>query len=115
MSAREWEKYREFFWPKATLTTVWKAPDDSIQTMHISTIGEFISKTFEGPDSQPIFEEKMHSCQLEVRNNLAVVWAKYSAKFGTKGDLNEWEGTDLFTLMRHQNQWKIVSLAFESD
>jgi hypothetical protein len=46
---------------------------------------------------------------------LATAWVKYKAKFGTKDDLMEWIGTDLFSLMEYNNQWKIVNLSYAAD
>lgn len=57
----------------------------------------------------------MLSAEMEVRNNLAVVWAPYAAKFGTSENLKKWKGLDLFSLMKHQGEWKIVSLTFEAE
>jgi len=51
--------------------------------------------------------------EIRITKNIATVWARYHAKFGTHEVLTEWDGTDVFTLMRHQGQWKIVSLVYE--
>ncbi len=115
MSERNWQAYREFFWDKATITTVWQAEGDSTETVFISTIDEFIEKTPEGPDSQPIFEEKMLEADIEVRADLAKAWVSYEARFGTQDNLMEWTGMDLFALMKHQGAWRIVSLTFSAD
>ena len=115
MSSRQWSAYRGFFWDKATLTTIWATDSTSAPTVQISTIDEFISKTGEGPDSQPIFEESMTSVDIQIKKNLAQAWATYDAKFGNKEELMEWSGMDLFSLMKHEGEWKIVSLAFSSD
>ena len=115
MSVRDWDKYREYFWPRATITTAWQVPGDSASRVDVTTIDDFIRETPNGPDSQPVFEEKMDSSTITVTNNLATAWVSYSAKFGTPENLSEWKGIDVFTLMRHDGQWKIVSLAFESE
>ena len=92
MSDRDWPAYKKFFWANATLTTVWQKPEDEKAKIHVATIDEFVAQTPHGPDSQPIFEEKMQSAEIEVRGNLAQVWAKYQAKFGSTDQLMEWEG-----------------------
>jgi hypothetical protein len=114
MSARDWKKYKTHFWNNATITTAWKQPGDSIATVDVTTIDDFIRETPNGPDSQPIFEEKMLRSEIHINGNLAQALVYYEAKFGTSENLSEWKGTDLFTLLRHGGEWKIVSLVFES-
>ena len=79
------------------------------------TADEFIEKAPEGPGSQPIFEERMHSAQMHVRGNLAVVWVRYTAKFGNHESVVEWSGIDAFTLLRHDDRWRIASLTFSPE
>lgn len=72
-------------------------------------------QTKDGPDSQPIFEEKMTGSEIDVRGQLASAWIRYKAKFGSESHLMEWSGTDLFTLIKDNNSWKIVSMAYITD
>ena len=115
MSRRDWSAYRTYFWDNATITTVWQAPDDSIAQVHVITIDEFIAQTPNGPDSQPIFEEQPTTIRTDIQGNLAVVWADYDAKFGSQDSLMTWSGTDMFSFLRSNNEWKIVSLTFEPE
>lgn len=115
MSKRDWKKYREYFWDSATIATIWQKPGDSAEKVNIITIDEFIRQTPNGPDSKPIFEENMTSSNIRIDGTLAVAWAEYKARFGTKDSLMEWSGKDLFSLMRHRDQWKIVALSFARD
>jgi hypothetical protein len=114
MTARDWKKYRAHFWDNGTITTVWKHPNDSTAKVDVTTIDDFVKETPAGPDSQPIFEEIMKSSKISVQGNIAEAWVEYDAKFGTKENQTEWSGTDVFTLLRHNGEWKIVSLVFES-
>lgn len=115
MSERDWASYRQFFSAEATLTTIWSAEDSNSPQIHTNTITEFLAQTAEGPDSQPIFEEKMTKAEISLNGNLAQAWVNYEAKFGSKDSLLEWKGLDLFSFIRHNNEWKIVSLVFESE
>jgi len=114
MSERDWSKYAQFFSPNATLTTIWAADSATDASISTFTIAEFLSQTKDGPDSQPIFEEKPLSITVEQKENMASVWVKYKARFGSKDHLMEWQGYDLFTLLYHQERWLIVSLAYIS-
>ncbi len=113
MSQRNWNAYRDHFWPNATIATAWTKPGDSLERLHVITIDEFIRETPNGPDSQPVFEEKMTGSRIECMGSLAVVWADYSARFGKPDSLMEWQGRDLFTWMKLDGRWRIVSLSFE--
>lgn len=114
MSDRNWIEYRGYFIDNAILVTIW-APSGKENEILNSTIDEFIEKTPEGPDSQPVFEEKMVSSQIEVQGDLAIAWVNYQAKFGTTEKLMEWEGKDLFTLIQFEDEWRIVSLTYLSE
>jgi hypothetical protein len=114
-SARDWEKFRSHFWPYATITTAWRQPGDSVSTVDVTPIDDFINEAPNGPDSQPIFEEALVRSEIRTRGNLAEAWVDYRAKFGTEDQLSEWTGRDVFTLLRHNEEWKIVSLVFESE
>lgn len=115
MSDRNWPKYRSFFSSKATLTTIWQESEDEKPAIFTNTISEFVENTAEGPDSQPIFEEKMTHAEISIRDNLAQAWVKYEAKFGTEENLYTWKGYDLFSLIKFEGQWKIVSVAYASE
>lgn len=114
MSGRDWKLYADFFSANATLTTIWQAPGDSLPKLTTYTITDFLSQTKDGPDSQPIFEERMLDAKVSTRQNLASAWVEYDAKFGSKDNLLEWKGNDLFSLIKFENEWKIVSIVYES-
>lgn len=112
MTSRNWTAYRDFFSDKASLTSIWQESTETNAQIFSNTISDFISQTANGPDSQPIFEEKPIDIEIEIKENLAAVWVKYEAKFGSDNELIEWKGYDLFSLIRFENQWKIISLAY---
>lgn len=114
-SARDWEVFSDHFWPGATITTVWQPPEEASERVVVQTIPEFVARAPEGPGSREIFEETMQGAEVRVTGDLAQAWARYSARFGDPGEVMEWEGTDAFTLMKHDGRWRIVSLAFAGD
>jgi hypothetical protein len=113
-SNRDWLEFRELFVDNAILTTVWQEDSASSPAIHTNTISEFLAQTKEGPDSQPVFEERMVSAKISVKQNLAQAWVEYDAKFGSKESIQEWSGYDLISLIRFDGQWKIVSIVFEA-
>lgn len=114
-SERDWDKYESYFWSEATLTTVWQDDGMDAPGVVITSIEEFLGKTHLGPDSQPIFEEKMNDAFVAVRGDLAQAWVKYEAKFGNDNELMQWEGIDLFSFMKHNGEWRIVSIVYSSN
>lgn len=115
LSERDWKRLESHFWPDATITTVWRPPGEEEPRVVVSTISEFIEQAPAGPGSREIFEERMLAARVDVRGPLGMVFARYTARFGDPGDISEWEGTDLFSLLRHGGEWRIVSLSFQPE
>jgi hypothetical protein len=112
MSARDWPAYAASFWPRATLTTVWQPPGESAPRVVVTTIDSFLVMTGQGPDSKPVFEERLLGQEVRVIGNLALVWARYEARFGDSVEVQTWRGVDAFTWMKHEGTWRIASLAY---
>jgi len=115
MSARNWPAYAAHFWPRATLTTVWQPPGEQGPRVVVATIDEFLARTAEGPDSKPIFEERLLAQDARVTGNLAQVWARYEARFGDSSNVATWRGVDAFIWMKHAGEWRIVALAYTDE
>jgi hypothetical protein len=111
-SARDWDRFSGHFWPSATLTTVWQPPGENAPRVVTTTVLEFVRLAPQGPDSKPIFEERMDSSDVRIAGNLAHVWTHYTARFGDSTDVATWRGIDAFTLMEHDGHWRIVALAY---
>ena len=115
MSARNWPVYAAHFWPRATLTTVWQPPGESAPRVVVTSIDSFLAMTGKGPDSKPVFEERLLGQEVRVTANLAHVWARYEARFGDSAALQTWRGVDAFTWMKQDGTWRIVALAYSVD
>lgn len=111
-SSRDWDAFASHFWPGATLTTVWQPPGADASRVVVTGLDEFIAQAPQGPGSREIFEERMSGAKVLTHGNLAQVWARYEARFGDPGEITEWRGIDAFTLMRHDGEWRIVSLSY---
>lgn len=103
------------FWHGATITTVWQPSGRPKPEVVVTPVHDFVAQAPQGPCSQPIFEEKFDEAEVKMHDGLAQVWAHYKARFGKPGDVQQWEGTDAFTLLKHVDQWKIASLVFRAD
>jgi hypothetical protein len=113
-SARDWPRFAGHFWPGATIAVVWQPPAESGPRVTVTSVPDFVAAAPEGPGSREIFEERMVDARIRLTGGLAQAWVRYHARFGSSGDMQEWEGVDAFTLLRHDGQWRIVSLAFQS-
>lgn len=111
-SDRDWDRFARHFWPGATMTTVWTPPGETLQRVVGTTIPEFVRQAPDGPGSREVFEERMLTSEIDVRGDLAHAWVRYAARFGDPPEIVEWEGLDAFSLLRHEGEWRIVSLAY---
>lgn len=114
-SARDWEAFASHFWPGATLTTIWQPSGEDARRVVVTGLDEFVAQAPQGPGSREIFEERMLGAEVLAHGNLAHVWARYEARFGDPGEIAEWRGIDAFTLMRHDGEWRIVSLSYTDE
>lgn len=114
-SARDWSEFEDHFWPGAMMTTVWMPAGETAERVVSTSIPDFVLQAPMGPDSREIFEERMTSSQIVADGDLAQAWARYEARFGDPGDVMEWRGADVFTLLRFKDEWKISSVAYLSD
>jgi len=107
--------FQAHFWSGATITTIWQPKGHDKPQVLVTPVKDFVLQSPAGPCSQPVFDEKMENAEVKIHNGLAQVWAHYSARFGKLANLDEWSGIDAFTLLKHDSQWKIVSLVFRAD
>lgn len=114
-SDRDWPRFADQFWPGAMLATIWTPPGETAERVVATSIPEFVDQAPLGPGSREIFEERMTSSRITVEGDLAHAWAEYDARFGDPGDVAEWSGIDAFTLLRHGDEWRIISLAYVPD
>jgi hypothetical protein len=112
LTARDWRAVRQHFWSPGVLATVWQPPGQPRAMVELVPVDTFIARAPEGPDSKPIFEERMTDVVVRSHGNLAQAWATYTARFGEPGNVATWEGIDAFTLLRHDGAWRIVSLSY---
>jgi hypothetical protein len=112
LTARDWPAVREHFWPAGAYATVWQPPGQPRALVEIVPVDTFIARAPQGPDSKPIFEERLTDVVVRSYGNLAQAWATYTARFGEPGNVATWEGIDAFTLLRHDGTWRIVSLSY---
>lgn len=116
LSARDWRELRRSFWPRGTITTVWSPPGERAERVFVQTIDQFIRAAPSGPGRLAVFSEEMLRPRISVYGPLAEAWVVYRARLGTTPDsLTIHHGVDAFQLMRHDGEWRIVSLTFTGE
>jgi len=114
-SNRDWESVAGHFWFGAEITTVWQAPGENVDRVVHTSIDEFFAAA---PRENPFgetFETWEIRAEVSVYRDLAQAWVQYGARLNSDGDVEEWDGIDAFTLLKHDDVWKIAALMFTSD
>ena len=114
-SALDSARFVSHFWPDAAITTTWQPAGEDSARVWTQPVERFVASWPDGPGSRAVFAEHLTRAQVQVTGNLAQAWVHYTTQFGDSGDVREWSGIDAFTLMRHGDAWRIVSLVFSAD
>jgi hypothetical protein len=113
-NSRDWAALAGHFWFDAEIATVWRVPGEDSDRVVRTSIDEFFG---DAPRENPFhedFDTWMVSSNVSVYENLAQAWVWYGARLNTAGELAEWDGVDAFTLLKHDDVWKIAALMFAS-
>jgi hypothetical protein len=115
-SARDWQSFRESFWPGATIATRWTPPGRSTPELYHQSVEQFVREAPSGPGRLAVFSEAPVHSHVRSYGDLAQAWVVYRARFGATADsVRVHHGVDAFSLLRHGGQWRIVSLAFTQE
>ncbi len=115
-SSRDWRAFRQSFWPGAIITTRWTPPGARAPRVEVQALEEFIRRAPEGPGRLAVFSEAPIHLHVRSYGDLADAWVIYRARFGmTRDSVSVFYGVDAFQLLRHDGQWRIVSLAFTQE
>jgi hypothetical protein len=116
LSARDWRALRRSFWPGGTITTIWTPPGERAERVFVQTIDQFIRAAPSGPGRLAVFSEEMVRPRISLYGPLAEAWVVYRARFGATPDsVRIHHGVDAFHLMRHDGEWRIVTLTFTGE
>ena len=114
LTSRDWGLLGNHFWPRATITTVRVAPNDTLLRVRTLTIEEFIAGA--GKAQIEVFADEALRANIVTYGALADAWVTYHARVGaTAQTVVSRYGIDAFHLMKLGGQWRIVSLAFQNE
>jgi hypothetical protein len=128
-TARDWPRFRDSFWPGATITTRWTPPGERAERVVVQSVDSFVARASEGPGALAVFSERMLRADILAYGALAQAWEDvglavaatgawvvYRAEFGWRRDsVTSHHGIDAFHLMKHAGEWRIVSLTFQGE
>jgi Putative lumazine-binding len=114
LTSRDWRLLGEHFWPRATIATVRRAPDDTVPRVRTLTIEEFVAGA--GKASVEVFADEALRANVVTYGALADAWVTSHARVGATAQTGVSRyGIDAFHLMKLGGQWRIVSLAFQNE
>lgn len=113
-SRRNWQAVGAGFFPGAGISSFRLTESDSYPVVQIKTIEAFLAAApgiYNQADSFRIGGNS--ETVISLSTNLADAWIGFESATYKGGEASRWTGTAVFTFMREQKQWKIVSLAFK--
>ena len=114
LTSRDWRLLGSHFWPRATITTVRVAADDSVPGVQTLAIEDFVAGA--GQAEARVFTDEALRANIVTYGALADAWVTCHVRVGATAQtvVNRY-GIDAFHLMKLGGQWRIVSLAFQNE
>jgi hypothetical protein len=115
--ARDWYKANQEFWPTATVTSLMPQKDGMPQdggplgvvVLPADEYFTLISNRSAATGTTGV-ARLAEEPQLQAAGILAQVWCHYGGRYGEEEDVMKWHRFDAFTLLLHDNTWKIAAL-----
>ncbi len=115
-SSRDWRGFSQSFWPGAVISTRWTPPGAPAPRVEMQSLEEFIRRAREQPGRPAVFSEAPVHLHVRSYGDLADAWVIYRARLGrTRDSVAVYYGVDAFQLLRHDGDWRILSLAFTQE
>jgi len=113
LSARDWPVFAESFWPGATVMTTWVPPGAQTPRLDVATVEEFVRRAGEAPERLAVLSGDPVTTDVRTYGDLAQAWVVFRARAPRAGDSAAVRyGIDAFQLVRRDDAWRIVGLAF---
>jgi hypothetical protein len=110
----DWSSMGERFWPGASVIAIRRREQDGEKQVVTESIEACIERLRAQVSRTKPLEITFDEYRIEPTGAIAQASIKYSA-IDTSGDAPQsWSGTDAFTLVRHEGEWRIASLVFGS-
>jgi hypothetical protein len=114
LTSRDWRLLGGHFWPRATIATMRVTPDDTVPRAQILTIEEFVAGA--GQAQAEVTVDEALRANIVTYGALADAWVTAHTRVGAAARMAaDRYGIDAFHLMKRGGQWRIVSLAFQSE
>lgn len=109
----DWSRVEKHFWPEATLVTIRSPGLGATPAVVVLRIGDYVQRRLgDGARSTPL-RIALESSRIETLGSVASAITHYRAVDPSGSEAQSWRGADLFSLVRHEGEWRIASLVFE--
>jgi hypothetical protein len=109
----DWTRLRQHFWPDATLVTIRSPGLGAPPSVVVLSIGDYIVRHGNGGSRGSKLRIELDTRRIESVGSIASAITHYRAIDSSGQEEQSWRGADLFSLVRHEGQWRIASLVFE--
>jgi hypothetical protein len=109
----DWSRLRQHFWPDATLVTIRSPGLGAPPSVVVLSIGDYIVRHGNGGSRGSRLRIELDTRRIESVGSIASAITHYRAIDSSGQEEQSWRGADLFSLVRHEGQWRIASLVFE--
>jgi len=112
-AAGDWSRVAENFWPNATIVTI-RSPDMGAPPTVVSMrIEDYVARHADSGVRPSPLKLTLDLPRTETNGSVSSVFVRYRAVDPSGADEQSWRGVDLFSLVRHEGEWRIASLVFE--
>lgn len=109
----DWARVAKHFWPDATLVTIRSPGLGATPAVVVTRIDDYVHRHLgDGARSAPL-RIALESSRIETFGSVASAITHYRAVDPSGSEAQSWRGADLFSLVRHEGEWRIASLVFE--
>lgn len=114
LTSGDWRLLGSHFWPRATISTVRAAPEDTVPRVRTVTIEEYVAGA--GRAQTEVVAAEVVRANILTYGALADAWVTYRARVGASAQVAASRyGIDAFHLMKLGGRWRVVSLAFQNE
>lgn len=115
LTAQDWDSFLSMFWPGATAAAIRRPDPGSDPAVMVSRVADRVADLAPILSSKPVFEATHQSPAVFFEESLAMVWSPSATTIGEAADPNEIRGVDAITLLLVGDEWRIISIAYQTD
>lgn len=103
----------QHFWPDATLATIRSRALGEGSSVVVMRVEDYVRQHMGAGARETPLRIELETPDIQTTGSVASVVAHYRAVDPSGHEAQSWQGADVFSLVRHEGQWRIASLVFE--